>query len=140
MSLIIEREDVWAASIKDECGGLAQILTGLQEAGVDLDFALARRAPDTPGTGVVFLTPLRSDAEIAAAAKLGFKVTSSVYSVRVEGENAPGIGAALTQELAAAGINLRGLSAAVLGGRFVMYVGLDSEEDAEKAVRVLEQV
>ena len=138
MDLIVERAKVWAASITDEPGGLAKTLAGLRDAGVDLEFVLARRAPDKPGTGVVFVTPLRGDAEIAAAAELGFNETESVHSVRVEGDNRAGRGAELTDKLASAGINLRGLSAAVIGTRFVLYIGLDSEAEADQAMKVLE--
>ena len=137
--LFVERVDVWAASIKDEPGSLAHMLAALREGGADLDFILTRRAPEKPGTGVVFITPLRGDREIAAAANLGFNVTSSVHSVRVEGENKPGIAAELTGKLAAAGINLRGFSAAVIGTKFILYIGLDNAADAVKAVKILQQ-
>jgi hypothetical protein len=139
MDLTVERVDVWAASIKDQPGGLAQVLAGLRDAGADLDFALARRAPDKPGTGVVFVTPLRRDAERTAAKALGFNITSSVQTVRVQGKNERGIGAALTGKLSAAGINLRGFSAAACGENFIMYISLDSAADAAKAVKVLQQ-
>ena len=139
MNLIVKRVDVWAASIKDEPGGLAKILTGLRETGADLDFVIARRAPENPGTGVVFVTPLRGDAETAAAATLGFNVTRSLQSVRVEGENKPGVAAELAEKLAAAGINLHGFSAAVIGARFILYIGLDTAADATKAAAILKQ-
>ena len=138
MELIVERVDVWAASIGDESGSLAQLLTGLREAGADLDFIIARRAPEKAGTGVVFVSPLRGDREIAAATELGFNVTRSLHSVRIQGENKPGITAELTGKLAAEGLNLRGLSAAVIGARFILYIGLDSSEDAAKAVEILQ--
>lgn len=138
MDLIVERVDVWAAGIEDEAGALAEMLEALGEAGADLDFVLARRSPEKAGAGVVFLTPLRGDVEIEAASDLGFNVTSSVHSVRVEGKNTPGIGAKVTALLADAGLNLRGLSAAVVGPRFIMYIGFDSEEDADEAVSALE--
>jgi hypothetical protein len=137
--LIIERVDVWAASIKDEPGSLAQVLTALSDVGADLDFILTRRAAEKPGTGVVFLTPLRGDAEVAAAANLGFHVTNSVHSVRIEGKNEPGIAAKLTSKLAKAGINLRGFSAAVIGARFIIYIGFYTEADAVKSVNILRQ-
>jgi len=140
MELIVERVNVWAASIPDEPGGLARVLAGLSEAGADLDFCIARRAPEKPGTGVVFVTPLRGDREIEAASLLGFNVTKSLHSVRVEGENAPGIAATLTEKLSAAGINLHSFSGAVIGTRFIFYIALDSEEDAEKACKILQQV
>ncbi len=140
MDLIVERVDVWAASIKDEPGSLARILTGLREAGADLNFIIARRAPEKPGTGVVFVTPLCADRVVAAAADLGFNVTSSVQAVRIDGENKPGIAAELTEKLAAERINLRGLSASVSGARFTIYIGVDTAEDAAKAVNILQQV
>jgi len=139
MDMIVEAVDVWAASIKDKVGGLSQLLTGLREAGADLDFILARRTPEKPGLGVVYVTPLRGDREVDAAAQLGFNVTKSVHSVRIEGDNKPGITAELTTKLAAAGISLRGISTAVIGARFVIYIGLDSAEDAKKAVSILQQ-
>jgi len=83
-NLIVERVDVWAATIEDKPGGLAKILTGLKDAGADLDFVIARRAPEKPGTGVVFVTPLRGDREVAAASTLGFNVTSILKSLRIE--------------------------------------------------------
>jgi len=139
MELIVERVDVWAASIKDEVGALADLLTGLQDAGADLHFILARRCPDKPGEGVLFVTPLRGDAEMAAAADLGFNVASSVHSVCVEGDDKPGAAAELTQKLATAGINLRGFSVGVIGPRVVVYIGVDSAEDADRAVDILQE-
>lgn len=139
MDLITERVEVWAASIEDKPGSLANILSGLREAGANLNFILARREPDRPGKSVVYVTPLAGDAELEAAATLGFNLTARVYSVRVEGQNQPGIAAGLAAKLAAAGLNLRGFSAAVLGTRFILYVGLDSADDAAKALTVLQQ-
>ena len=87
----------------------------------------------------MFVTPLRGDAQVSAAASLGFNVTSSVHCVRVEGDNRPGIGAQLTRKLADTGINLRGLSAAVIGSKYVAYIGVDNATDAAKAMGVLER-
>jgi hypothetical protein len=140
MELIAERVDVWAARIEDQPGSLANILTGLREAGTDLNFILARREPDQPGHSVVYVTPLMGDAELKAAATLGFNLTARVHSVRVEGPNQPGMAAQLAVQLAAAGLNLRGFSAAVLGTQFILYIGLDSAEDAAKALAILQQV
>ena len=139
MDLIVERVEVWAASIEDKPGSLANTLSALREAGADLNFILARRAPEEPGRSVVYVTPLRGDAELEAAATLGFNLTGSVRSVRVEGQNEHGIAAKLASMLAEAGINLRGFSAAVIGTRFILYIGLDSAEDAAKVTTVLQQ-
>ena len=138
MGLTAKRVDVWAASIDDQPGGLAGKLAPLAGAGADLEFVIARRAPDKPGTGVVFITPVEGDVQAEAAAGAGFAVAESLHSLRVEGANAPGIGARMTKQLAEAGINLRGLSAAVIGERFIMYLALDTAEDAERAMSLLQ--
>ncbi len=139
MDLLVERVDVWAATIQDRPGGLAEVLATLREAGADLQFIIARRAPQKPGTGVVFVTPLQGDGEIRAAAQVGFNVTQSVHSVRVTGPDRPGIAAELTQKLADGGINLRGFSASVIGRQFVAYAAADSLADAKKAIEILEK-
>jgi hypothetical protein len=139
MDLLVEHVDVWAASIQDKPGALATVLAELRESGADLQFIIARRAPEAPGKGVVFVTPLQGDREIAAAAQLGFNVTRTVHSVRVMGPDRRGIAAELTRKLADKGINLRGFSASVIGTQFVAYVAVDSLEDATRAVEILEK-
>ena len=54
-------------------------------------------------------------------------------------ENKPGQLIIPCKTLAAAGINLRGLTAAVMGTRFIMYIGLDSPADAAKVIDLLQQ-
>ncbi len=137
MSIVVERVDTWAASITDQPGGLAGTLAPLAEAGADLEFVIARRAPDKPATGVVFVTPIEGEAQLAAAEKAGFAVADSLHSVRVTGDNRPGMGAEITKKLADAGINLRGLSAAVIGDQFIMYLAVDTNEEAEKTMGLL---
>jgi hypothetical protein len=139
MDRIVEREDVWAASIEDKPGALCQKLTALAEAGADLDFIVARRSPERIGTGVVFVTPLRGDKEVQAATSAGFSVTQHLHSVRIEGDNQSGLAGRLTQRIGAAGINLRGLSGAVIGTKFVLHAGVDSAEDAAKLMKLVAQ-
>ena len=105
MEISVQRVDVWAASIVDKPGGLASVLSGLREVGADLDFIVARRAPEKPGAGVVFVAPLRGDKVIEAATNLGFDLTNSLHALRVEGTNKAGRAAELTGKLAQAGIN-----------------------------------
>jgi hypothetical protein len=137
MDLIVERADVWAASIPDQPGGLAEVLNALRGAGADLQFIIARRAPDKPGAGVVFVTPLQGDREIQAAAAAGFNVTQKLHSVRIMGPDRRGVAAELIQKLADADINLRGFAASVIGTQFVAYVGVDTLEDANSAMAIL---
>ena len=138
MDWIVDREDVWATSLEDQPGGLARKLRILAEAGADLDFIIARRSTERPGTGVLFVTPLRGDREVRAATEAGFSVASRMHSLRVEGPNQPGAAHRLAAQLGQAGLNLRGLSAAVTGARFVIHLAFDSDEDRQLAIRTLQ--
>jgi len=137
MAIEVSRIDVWVAPLEDRPGGLAETLGSLAEAGAELEFVLARRAPEGPGAAVVFLSPIKGARQIRAAKKAGFHKSKSLAALRVEGLDKPGLGARLTQALAAKGINLRGLSAAVIGRRFVVHLSLDSTADATRAARIL---
>ena len=103
-----------------------------------LQFIIARRVWNDPGKGVMFVTPLQGDREIAAAAQVGFNVTHTLHSVRAVGRDRPGVAAELTQRLADASINLRGFSVAVIGTQFIAYIAVDSLQDAKQAIEILE--
>ncbi|RZF28915.1 amino acid-binding protein [Paraburkholderia sp. UYCP14C] len=139
MELSVERVDVWAATIDDKPGGLAKVLSALRDAGADLQFVVARRTAEASGKGVVFVAPLEGDSAIRAATQVGFSVTPSLHSIRVMGLDQLGIIAQLSRALADGGINLRGVSAAVLGTQFIAYIALDSLDDAEKAIDILQR-
>lgn len=137
MKMRITREDVWATSLVDRPGGLAEKLETLATSKVNLHFVIARREASKPGTGVVFVTPIEGAVGIRAARKAGFAKTSSLHSLRLECADRLGLGARLTRVLADAGVNLRGLSAAAMGRRCVVHMAFDRTTDANKAVRVL---
>jgi len=137
MALKVQRVDTWAASLEDTPGSLATKLNALTKGGVNLQFVIARRAPDKPGTGVVFVTPIQGGAGRRAAQEAGFQKTDSLHTVQVQGPDKRGRGAAMMQALADGGLNLRGVSAAAIGTKFVGYVALDTQADAAKAVRLL---
>ena len=137
MAVKVQRVDTWAASLEDAPGSLASKLNALAKARVNLQFVIARRAPDRPGTGVVFVTPIPGAAGRRAAQEAGFQKTDTLHTVQVQGPDKAGQGAAMLLALADGGLNLRGVSGAAIGTKFVAYVALDSEADAAKAVKLL---
>ncbi|NWF54974.1 MAG: amino acid-binding protein [Syntrophaceae bacterium] len=140
MELIVEREDVWIASLEDKPGALGAKLAALAEAGADLDFVIARRSPEKPGTGVMFVTPLRGDAELKAASGIGFFAANRLHSICVEGENRRGLAGRVSEKLGAAGINIRGFSGAVIGKRFVLHIAFDTADLRDQAMRVIKEM
>jgi|SRR5262245_35401550 len=137
MAYTVKKVDVWAGEVADRPGGLAATVSALSSAGANLEFIVARRSAEKPGTGVVFVTPVRGGKQKAAAQANGLATTDSLHSVRVEGPDRAGLGAKMTEALAAAGINLRGLSGAAIGRRAVSYLAFDSATDAATAIGVL---
>jgi hypothetical protein len=140
MKLKVAAVDWWAATIEDRVGGLVDKLAPLSAAGANLEVVISRRAPEQPGMGVVFVTPLAGEEQVKAAADAGFLRTGSLHSVRIEGPDRPGLGTMMTRALANAGINLRGHSAAAIGKKFVCHLALDTAEDAENAVRTVKNL
>jgi hypothetical protein len=139
MAYTVKKVDVWAGEIADRPGGLASTLAAMNKAGANIEFVVARRAPDKPGTGVVFLTPIKGVRQKTTAQQAGLATSQGLHSVRVEGPDRAGLGAKMTEALAGAGINVRGISAAALGRRAVSYLAFDSPADADSAVKVLKR-
>ena len=139
MAYSVKKVEVWAGEVADHPGGLAATIAALSNAGANLEFLVARRAAERPGTGVVFVTPIKGAKQKNAAQGAGLGMSDNLHSVRVEGPDRAGLGTKMTRALADAGINLRGVSGAVLGRRAVTYFAFDSGVDADTAVRVLKK-
>src|SRR2546430_1846274 len=119
MSLTVTKADVWAATIEDKPGGLDKVLGALSNAGANLECVIARRDPAKPGTGVAFVTPVKGAAVRKSAKAQGLAPAEKIATLKVEGDDAPGLGHRITGAIADAGVSLRGLSAAVIGRKFV---------------------
>ena len=140
MTLKVSRVDLWTASIDDRAGGAADRLEPLSKAGANFEFVFSRRTPEQPGTGMLFVTPVKGAKVIQAAQAAGFAKPQNIHSVRIEGANKPGVTAMVARALANGGISFRALSASGIGSKFVGYVALDTAEDAAKAVSLLKKL
>ncbi len=79
MALKISKADVWAAEIMDRPGAAARILSTLAQAGANLEFVIGRRQADRPGTGVLFVTPLKGKkVQTAAKAAGSFSIDNRI--------------------------------------------------------------
>src|SRR5438477_6705156 len=117
MAYTVSKVDIWSGEIADRVGGLADKLDPLADAGTNLDVVLARRQPDRPGQGVVFVGPLKGTRAQKAGAAGGLSKSGDLAALRVEGPNKAGECRRIARLLAEAGLNLRGLSAASLGNK-----------------------
>ena len=133
MSYQITKENVWAGEVADRPGELANKLESFGNAGVDLGFMIARRAPGKPGSTVVFLSSLNGPDAEHAVEQQGFRKWTTATSLRIEGRDRPGLGVQIARTVGNAGVNMRGISAARLNGQVAFHVALDSGADADKA-------
>jgi hypothetical protein len=122
--------DIWSSKIEDKPGSLAKVLGTLGNAGANLDCVIARRDAAKSGSGVVFLTPVKGAATQKAAQSAGLALAKNIATLKVEGDDEAGLGGRISTAIADAGINLRGVSAAVIDKKFVAYLGFESAADA----------
>src|SRR5687767_9596315 len=118
MAIRATKVSVWAAEIADQPGGLTRVLAPLAEVGANLECVIARREHGAPGTGVCFISPVRGKKLEDAAIAAGFSPANDVPTLRVEGPDKAGLGHRITQAVADAAVNMRGLSAMTLNGKF----------------------
>ena len=139
MALKVSKADVWAVTIDDRPGGAAAKLEALSQAGANLEMVLARRT-EQAGQGVMFVTPLKGKKAVAAAQAAGMGQPGSIYSVRIEGGDKPGLGSKIARALGDAGVNFRGMSAIAMGKKFVSFIACDSAEDQARAIAALKKL
>lgn len=137
MSFKLDRVHVWSGEIADQAGGAAAKLAFLAQAGANLEYIYTHRLPDKPGMGVLFVAPVTGALTVRAAKSAGLHEVSHPIVLRVEGDNAAGLGHRLTQQWAVQGLSLHGLMMSVLGEKFVGYVSFDSVADANRAAAIL---
>ena len=137
MGFKLDRIHVWSCEIADQAGGMASKLAPLAEAGANLEYIATRRQSDRPGTGIIYVAPVTGPAQVRAARLAGLSETHDTVVLRVAGDNEAGLGYRLTQQWAMAGINLQGLTMAVLRDKFVGFAAFDSVADANRAAQIL---
>ncbi|MCG3130135.1 MAG: hypothetical protein FLDDKLPJ_00883 [Phycisphaerae bacterium] len=137
MSYSVKQIEVWAGDIMNRPGALARVVEGLSAAGADLEFMVARRVSEN--TSRVFLSPIKGKKVKQAATDAGLMPAANMHTVRIEGPDKAGVGAAITRAVAAAGVNLRGATAAVIGKKMVVNLGVGSAEDAKNAITAAKQ-
>lgn len=138
MMLRMTKMDVWMGEIDHQAGGLARTMRAVADFGVDLDGVVARRQSEKPGKGVVYITATDPKVALEMATEAGLRRAPHIATLKLEGTNGPGIGAKITKTIADTGVNLHGLTAAVIGRHFVCYMGFDSVADMDKAMTALE--
>ncbi len=84
MRVDVSRVDIWSALIEDRPGALAEKLDALAQSDIDLEFIISRRSHTKPGTGIVYVTPIKGPVRIKAAREAGFEKDPSPVLVKAD--------------------------------------------------------
>ena len=136
MAISVKPITLWRRELQHRPGALAQSLAPLADGGIDLSVLMAYRFPGDPDRGAVEVFPVSGKRATAAAAGGGFS-PFSLAALRVEGDNAPGLGSRMCLAIAEAGINLDFVVAQVIGGKYSAVFGFEAEDGARRAVSLI---
>jgi hypothetical protein len=138
MPVAIKKILLWRADVENKPGTLAQAIGPLAQGGADLKVLMGYRHPGVAGTATLEVYPILGKKSVAAAQAAGFSA-SSIPALLVEGDDKPGLGCAIAQAAAAAGINLAFFIAQVIGKKFSAILGFETAEDAKKAAPLIKK-
>src|SRR2546422_11669663 len=137
MAVTVKRITLWRADGDNHPGGPARAPEALAQAGADLRLVMGYRLPHTPERAAIELYPVSGKRATAAAAEAGLAESRDIPCLLVEGDNRPGLGAAIARGLADAGINIAFLVAQVVGRRFTAPFVIVDVATAATATRVI---
>src|SRR2546422_90845 len=137
MAVTVKRITLWRADVDNHPGVRAGAREPLAQAGGGRGVVRGYRLPHTPERAAIELSPVSGKRATAAAAEAGLAESRDIPCLLVEGDNRPGLGAAIARGLADAGINIAFLVAQVVGRRYTATFGFGDEATAATATRVI---
>ena len=138
MAVTVKRITLWRTEVEHKPGVLAGILGPLAGAGANLRVLMGYRYPGNELKAAVELFPVSGKKSVEAARAAGLSA-SSIPTLLVEGANKPGLGHAIAEAIAGAGINLGFLVAQSIGRKYSAVFGFESEDDARKAATLIKK-
>lgn len=139
MAVRVKRITLWRAEVANQPGTLAATLKPLAEAGVNLSVVMGYRYRTDPAKAAIELYPVTGKKATAAAQAAGL-APYEMPTVLVEGDDRPGLGHAIAEAIAGAGINLAFLVTQVIGRKFSAVMAFENEEDLKKASSLIKKV
>jgi hypothetical protein len=136
MAVTIKPITLWQSEIQDRPGALAAVLSTLKATKADLKIVMGYKVPGDRTRAVLELWPVAGRRREVAAERAGFS-PSATPTLLVTGDDRAGLGHALTQALADAGINLSFMVALVAGRKHSTVFGFETEEDAKKGAALI---
>ena len=110
-----QKATLWRTEVENKPGALSSVLGPLAKAGVDLQVVMGYRYPDKENKAAIQVCTVSGKKATTAAGKAGL-AASDIPTLLVQGDNRPGVGYAIAQAIAEAGINVMFVVAQVIDG------------------------
>jgi hypothetical protein len=138
MAMKIKAITLWRREVENQPGVLADTLEPFAKRGADLQVVMGYRYPGQEQKAAIELYPVAGKKMTEAAQAKGLS-GSAIPALLVEGDNKAGLGHAIAQSIAEAGINLTFLVAQVIGKKYSAVIGFETEDDSKKASARIKQ-
>ncbi len=138
MAVTVKKIVVWRTDAEDKPGALSNVLAPLAEVGADLQVVMGYRCPGSKNKAAIEVGPLSGKKATTAARKAGLAV-SAIPTLLVQGDNRPGLGHAIAQAIAAAGINVSFFVAQVVDVHFSAVLGFADEAVSKQAATLIKK-
>jgi hypothetical protein len=138
MAVSVKKVTLWRTEVENKPGALSSVLAPLAEAGTDLQIVMGYHYHSAADRAVIEVCPVSGKKSTTAAGKAGL-AASAIPTLLVQGDNRPGLGHAIAQAVAEAGINVTFLVAQVIDARFSAVMGFDDEAASKQATTLIKK-
>ena len=138
MAISVKKITLWRTEVENKPGALSSVLAPLAEVGVDLQVVMGYRYHDEENKAAIEVCTVSGKKPTTAASKAGL-AASAIPTLLVQGDNRPGMGHAIAEAIAEAGINVMFLVAQVIDTRFSAVMGFEDEEASKQATTVIKK-
>jgi len=138
MPVTVKNISLWRKEVENQVGMLAQTLEPISKAGANLRVLMGYRYPGDATKAAIELYPVSGKKVNAAAAGVGL-VASLIPTLLVEGDDKPGLGQAIAEAIARAGVNMTFFVAQSIGRKFSAVLGFETEADAKTAAPIIKK-
>jgi hypothetical protein len=138
MAVTVKKIVVWRTDVEDKPGALSSVLAPLAAVGADLQLVMGYRYHGGKHKAAIEVCPLAGRKATTAASKAGL-AASTIPTLLVQGHDRPGLGHAIAQAIADAGINVVFVVAQVIDARFSAVMGFADEAASKQATTLIKK-
>ncbi len=138
MAVTVKKITLWRGEVPNRPGTLGNALAPLAAAGADLQVVMGYHYHGAGDMAAIEVFPVSGKKANTAAEAAGL-CASALPTLLVEGDNKAGLGAAVAETIAEAGINVGFFVAQVIGRKFSAVIGFEDEAASRQASTLIKK-